>query len=397
MSAFFSPSSGVRKTKAGGPIKTALSTAIAVPVLPSDASEETRLKFLLGIAATGASESPGIEAWKVYIAAYSVCIVPPLQARLTQGIYRFVPLSAEAVTAYLARYDALSTIPDDHPEEAFHAHETSFWSTPVMPGFPPLPANKLYRFLPWEENGKVSVCHYSIVLFMAGKRVEGDDHTPITQKRPDAVIKKAHLEGEFELLKGSLRVSDIGHPCINSAWAESAILRSTCITAFSEYEASDTDVFQDIIYTTMHLLKYSGMQHAKIIHGFLQAYPWAAEVPSLRMSISTFHESAKAALKYDERMRPYVKLVLADKATIFPRKEMEPLIACAVSATEEVSPSLAAFYTSSDFVAIVEAFLAERDRRLNIRDMTLRAQEIELMDQVGHVEEEGEEEEEGGE
>jgi hypothetical protein len=181
-------------------------------------------------------------------------------------------------------------------------------------------------------------------------------------------------------LEGELRLSDESHLAINNAWAEMSQLRALVFTEYAHYNASETDMAQDIVYTTMHLLKFSNMAHAKITFDFLRAYPWAVEVPALRTSIGIYLDSIKVASSMDQNLFPYVKLIYGDKSNVFPRKELEPLVACATTVNQATQTSLADFYRSNAFNPIVEAFIIEKERRENIRDLTLRKQESELKD-----------------
>jgi hypothetical protein len=375
----FAPTSGIHNQKKGPSIKSVLVSSVAVPILPDTVSAETRQKFLMAMTVVGSSKSGSLSEWKSYVAAYTLMMFPGIGKDIPREVLRPVPISNESVASFIACYDTIAA--DPHYEEATAAipAEIKLTTEPILPGLPLIENHVQMRYAMWEESYKVIACHYAILLFLAGKRIEGDDHTPITQRRPDALKRKAHLEGDVVVLDGEYRISDIGHIMINSAWAELTALRSQCIRSFSSFESDTTDEVQDLIYTTMHLLKYSNMNHAKIANNFIATYPWVHEVPALKSSLTVFAESVEAAEKYDPTIRPFVKLMYGDKANIFPRKEMEPLIACAVGATQDVNPTLAQFYTSDDYAGIVDAFLEERDRRSNIRDLKVRAEERELL------------------
>lgn len=213
-----------------------------------------------------------------------------------------------------------------------------------------------------EWTGTVVVCHYSIVLFMAGKRVAGDNHDQINIQRPRALRSKIHYSEPLEMLEGSFRMSNHCHTAVNDAWSDMSSLKAVVFTEYSKYDSPDSDESQNIIWTTMHMLRFSGMSHAAILFNFLQTYPWAGDMPLLRASLSTYIRSVVAASKVEKRVLPYVKLIQGDKSGLFARKELEPLIACAVAALQEVQPTLAAYYTKPEFSAIVEAFLERREK-----------------------------------
>jgi hypothetical protein len=375
----FAPTSFQQGQKKGPSIKSVLISSISVPVLPDTIAPEVRMKFLTAMTAVASSKTVSLQEWKVYIAAYTLMLFPAMGKDLPRDSVRPTPISTEQITSFVNMYDSIKADPSYAEDTPPVAAETFFTSAPIMPGLPLMDSSVQMRHIQWEEHYKVVACHYAIVLFLAGKRIEGDDHSPITQKRPDALMRKAHLDGEYAVLNGPYRISDVGHVLINSAWAELTSLRIYCIKAFATFEAEGTDEVQDLIYTTMHLLKYSNMNHAKIANNFIAAYPWVHEVPALKSSLVIFVDSVKAADQYDSAVRPYVKLMFGDKANIFPRKEMEPLIACAVAATQDVNPTLAQFYTSDDYAGIVDAFLEERDRRSHIRDLKVKMEEAELL------------------
>ncbi|UNQ74998.1 ORF2 [Fusarium oxysporum mymonavirus 1] len=383
---FFSPQNQTPGGRQKRLLKSAISSAIPIPVLPQSVSVDDRVKYLATMAALGTSISADIAQWKVYILAYTLMLFPQFERSIQRDIYAPVVMTAETIAAVIHAYDDLSAMPETYDADDLHEAEIAFNETVVGPGLPlPNPAAKT-RYLPEETTAKILASHYSILLFIAGKRIDTEDHTPLTKNRPDALIRKAHLAAEPQLLTGCLRFSDKSHSELNSAWQELAALRALIFPAFAEFSSEATDDIQDLIYTTMHLLRFSGMQHAKIVHGFLGAYPWARDVPALRSAIAKFDESIIAAAGYPTAIQPYVKLIYGDKSEIFPRKEMEVLISCAVAATQDTSPDIVNFYNSDAFNPIVEAFMAERDRRGEVRTLTLKAQEANLRAQVslGH-------------
>jgi len=381
----FNPSSGPTKRQGGRAVKPSISQALPVPFLPASTGQEDRVRYIAFLALCGTSKTESVTAWKLYIVSYTLALFPMFEGQLDRTIYSPVPITPEVLQSISLAMTNLDGMIWEENTETLSAQERALNALSAGPGLPQPDPEAWSRYILEEAQPKILVCHYAILLFMAGKRVDGSDHTPLTRARPEALIKKSHLPVNPELLMGSIRFSDESHVQINNAWQELALLRSLCFTSFAEYEQDATNDLQDIIYTTMHLLKYSGMQHAKIVNGFLQAYPWAREVPALRTAISKFDQSILSAARYPKKVQPYIKLIYGDKADIFPRKEMEVLISCAVSASEETSPDIVNFYTSEAFTSIVEAFMAERSRRGNVRTLTLRADEHSLLSKLGHL------------
>lgn len=376
---FFDPTASATATGATKAPPTAFTKKIVVPVLPAEATDDERVSWAFYLALCGTSTAGTLEQWKSYVATYTLATVPSIRGGLTTGVYNFVPLSPVQSASLVQALDRLITDLNASGDTPGIELTTRYYDAITIAGLPaPNRALSLHEvYGEWEP--KVLVSHYSIVLFLMGKRVEKDDHTPITVNRPKAIRGKAHLDTICGLLDGALRLSDHSHNLINSAWAESGGLRSACITEMSKYTQSDVDILQDLIYTTLHLLRYNGMNHAKITYAFLQAYPWAWEIPALKGAIISYSNSCKAAVKYPVEIQPYIKLIYADKAPIFPRNEQDPLIACAVDVAMETSSTMDGFYVNPNFGPIVDAFRAERTKRETLRTQELEKKLAEVM------------------
>lgn len=368
----------VQPPTAAGPSRaptTAFTSKVPYPILGPNATETDRLALAAAFMLAGTSTTGTLLEWKSYLAGYTVLVTPALAGMLPQATYtRIVIPETQMATIRSAYRDFFSILHDTDIAPTLEQKRAY-----ANRGFPAgIPAPNVD--LPWEEaygeiDPKVVACHFAIVLFLAGKRIDGTDHTPITVKRPEALRSKAHFYDVIGFLDGSLRLSDHSHSIINSAWAESSALRAKCFTEYSQFAHMETDIIQDLIYTTMHLLKYSGMQHARITYGFLQAYPWVVEMPTLRAAVATYMESVQAASKYPEHVQPYIKLIYADKAGLFPRNELEPLVECALDVAKKTTPTLQEFYTSDNYASVVDAFNRERQKRESTQTATHDTQE----------------------
>lgn len=195
-SKFFSPDVTHGASKGKRLVKSALSSAIPVPVLPTTMNVQDRMKFLAVMASVGTSEEESVASWKVYILAYTLMLFPAIEGMLPRDIYAPIPISTEGIETVIRAYDALEQIPDDYEADELHEHETAFIQTVVAPGVPRPGGTCLPRYLREETTRKIIACHYSILLFMAGKRVDGADHSSLTRARPEALIKKAHLPAD---------------------------------------------------------------------------------------------------------------------------------------------------------------------------------------------------------
>lgn len=393
---FFSPSAAALKGKKERPVSTAFVEKIQVPVLPRSSADATRVNIGVALMAAGTSLETSLVKWKSYIAAYACAVTPAIQGKLQTEFFNFTQLTDPQVQQLNEAVEQFRTTLEAGDESRLEASKALFLSGAKLPGLPAPNAKLAWEYLHGEMVPKMIVSHFSIVLFLAGKRIDGDDHTAITESRPLALRKKCHIDESCSVLDGELRLSNPSHLVINNAWAEVSSLRAACFTEYARFNQMDTDFTQDLIYTSLHLLKFSGMQHAKITYDFLRAYPWAAEVPSLKTSIAIYVDSIFAASKYDAALQPYLKLIYSDKVPIFPRKELEPLVACAIEVAEEVNPTIKDFYRSADYTAIVEAFMEERARRTAIREGRILREAMEISDYITQetpesTEEEGQE------
>lgn len=376
----FSPSAGFQRGGKGALAPTSFSEKIPYYILPEGSSDEARLFLTRYLAYGGTSETARLPKWKSWVTTWVCAITPAFASRLPTSTFRKIEIGTDTMTQLVRNLDTLQIAVDNEDAETIETVRSELNDSLGMTSLPEPSPDINLGLGNGEWIGKVALCYYALVLFLAGKRMEGEDHSQITRARPRALRGKAHLTEELDFLEGGLRMSNHAHLSINNAWSEMGQLRSIVFQEYANYDAEDTDMSKDIIWTTMHMLRYSNMSHAVITYNFLQSYPWANEVPALKSSISTYVSSVKEASKLDQRLFPFVKLIYGDKTGLFPRKEMEPLIACATSVQSETAASLADFYTNASFNPVVDAFNAEKERRENIRELGLHKKEKELED-----------------
>lgn len=379
----FSPTTGFQKSSKAALAPTSFSEKVQYYTLPENSTEDTRLVFSRYLAYCGTSDTGTLVAWKTWVVTWVCVVTPTFSSRLPSTNYRKIEVGAQQSTKLISLISQLQQALDSEDRAAVDSASIAlrgFGDLPLLPRVNPEVDLGLGN---GEWIGKVALCYYSLIVFLAGKRIEGSDHSQITSLRPRALRQKAHIAEDLDFLEGELRMSDHSHFMVNNAWAEMGQLRAVVFTEYSSYDSDETDVAKDIIWTSVHLMRYSSMNHALITYNFLQAYPWAVEMPALKTSISIYMASLREAGKIDPRLFPFLKLIYGDKAGLFPRKEMEPLIACALDDQEGTTATLADFYRSATFNPIVEAFRAEKERRENIRGLGLKKKETELMDFFG--------------
>jgi hypothetical protein len=352
----FNPSAGTPLQQRTKLAPTGFSRRVPYYILPDEITGDDRMLMCVYLAFCGTSTETSVEKWKTWVLSYVAFVTPSLGAQLPPSSHVKQTASPVAVQGICEMLHALEANLEANNADGVNASNAAIRNSTLMDMLP-RPGTDANFAASWGEwTQKVVMCHYSIMLFMAGKRVSGNDHSQVTIARPRALKGKVHLEGPIDLLEGACRMSDIAHVQINNAWAELSAARAVVFAEYARYSSAEADEMQNIIWTTMHLLRFSNMAHAAVVFNFLQSYPWVFEIPALRPSLACYARSVLEASRVDRDILPYVKLIYGDKSSIFPRKELEPLIACAVHALSETQPTLAAFYSDPAFAPIVDIF-----------------------------------------
>jgi len=382
----FSPASGFQKGKKPTLSVTAFAEKIPYYALPSEVTSENQLLVARYLAYCGTSDSQRLPEWKTWILTWACLITPAFQGRLPATAFTKIIMGPQILPHVV---NAITSLENAHlagDREATDTAGNQIKALNVMPLIPRIKQEVDMASGNGEWNGKVAMCYYAMVVFLAGKKIENNDHSQINDARPKALRGKAHIPDPLDYLEGDLKMNDSSHLCLNNAWSEMGQVRSIIFREYAMYDDDEADLMKDILWTNVHLMRYSNMGHALITYNFLQAYPWAADVPALKTSIGIYLNSLREASKIDSKLFPFIKLIYGDRSGLFPRKEMEPLVACSVATQKETSSTLSDFFTSATFNPIVDAFLEEKARRDNIRDLGLQKTEKELTDYFGDSE-----------
>lgn len=399
-SSAFAPKTNYGRGKKQTVAPSAFSSKTTFFALPRNATQEHSTALGLYLLICSTSESAVLAEWKVWLATMVATVSPSFQDDMTTKGFNKVSIPETDINQLCTLIENVNRSLDDSDEALLRDSFAAIRAWRRGSGLPlakeGLDCSDSYgEWIP-----RVILFHYSIVLFLAGKQPNGNDHSQFTQKRPLAIRSKFHVDDPLSFLEGNLRMSDEAHTRINQAWSELSALRRIAIEEYAKHQDVTGDEFSEIIWTTMHLLQWSHMAHAAITYDFLRTYDWAVEVPALKSSIAVYLMSLENIQKVNPIILPYLKLIWGDKSNVFPRKEMEPLIACATSVGKDTSATLADFYSSTQFTPIVAAFREEMDRRERIRLGRQAKEQKEVSDFLGIKGEEeldealGEEEEE---
>lgn len=333
-----------------------------VYLMPKELSMDEKKLVGLVFMIMGTSKTATLEQWKSYVCSYTCFLIPGMQSKLKPDSYAVVTVSKANLAPVLARVQAY--VDASVLEEAENAlPDDGLAGLALHPGLPPADAPGGYKWCGAEATMKHTYAHYSLVVFLAGKNIDDQNRTSITENRPRAVIGKCSLDEITETLNGSLRLSDESHTYINAAWSEMTIFRAACFLEFVNYASMDVNMAQDIIYTSVHLLRYTGMSHARFSYKLIKSNPWVREFPPLQSSVAVFEDSLRESQRVPSVLQPYLKLIFADKSSLFPRKEMEPLVACAAALEQQMHESVQQFFRSDKYAATVDLFLDERNNR----------------------------------
>jgi len=117
---------------------------------------------------------------------------------------------------------------------------------------------------------------------------------------------------------------------IGGAWQLWTSARATVVAGLSSGVSVQADSNLDVVYTTFKLLEYAEMHSYIIISQFLRGHPKVYEISSLYGEISIFIGHVRALGQIPARQRPFYKLILGDKTSIFKRTEYTRLLGLAV-------------------------------------------------------------------
>lgn len=346
-------------------MKTRLVKKTMIYTFPADLSEEELMSTGLAFMLMGTNTTASLEEWKSYVCSYTCFLIPEMRGKLATENYAYTAISKAAIAPVLTRLQAYID-KGLVGEEDNNLSDTGLVNITLHAGLPAASAPGGYKWAGAEATMKHIYAHYSLIVFLAGKIITDVNRAAITENRPGAIIGKCNLDEETLTLVGALRLSDASHVYIHAAWAEMTTFRAACFLEFMNYASMNVNFAQDIIYTSVHLLRYTGLTHARFAYKLLKANPWVREFPPLQGSVTVFEDSLRESMKVPSLLQPYLKLIFADKSNLFPRKEMEPLVACAVAIEEQMSDTVQQFYRSDKYAAIVDLFMDERQQRSTV-------------------------------
>jgi len=358
----FSAAIATRSSTPTSYVRSRLDNPVIYYIPAGGMTREKVMDLSLACIAACTNDNAPLDMWKNLIATYTNLLFEGILSKLPKASFQAVTLSDNEMAALHQKFTGLvaaSDAADENsglPAGAFADYRPS-WNLPA----PSVTAVGEWGVYSREE--KTIAAHYALVVFLAGKQINDQNRTAITEARPRALIEKFKIEC-ITALNGSMRMSNYAHIQINQAWLEMSSLKAECFREFSTYTHMQTSLSQDILLTNVNLMRFSQMQHAMLIHKFLLAYPWAIEMPQLRQSVSIYKDGLESASKIESHLQPFIKVIWGDKSGLFQRKDLGPLIACALETEREINETLSQYYSDERFASVVEAFRDERAKRM---------------------------------
>lgn len=198
----------------------------------------------------------------------------------------------------------------------------------------------------------------SLLVFLMGKTITDVNRTSLNVNRTRAIVERNRLQSEDYYLRGPGKMSNMAVSMIQRFWTTANPYREAVVDFCIEISTSQR-LQDNIIQNTFHLLQWSQMAHARFIQQLLEDLSWVISCDYLRASFVHYITSLDAILKLPSRRRPFLKLIQGDKMTIFNRKALAPLLACALIWLKRSNPTLENYQKPEDQEDVEAKFKAD--------------------------------------
>jgi len=326
---------------------------------PVGFAQSNRLKLLTLFTACGKSTDLSHSKWQTWVLSFCVLCFSELEIPIRGAGNReivFKPLPPTVLSTGLALFEAMG-----EAEEEDDSALVSARSNLVFPDkFPSIEATSdfLHTDLLLCETIPAIYGYNSLLLFMAGKRMNELNQRAVSEARPDAIIRTYRAEGAAYILTGAGKIDPRNYPWINLCWTKSQAAKKAIFTEVAAFAKSATQA-QAVTYTTVKMLEFVGMQPAYYIHKFLIAVPWCSNISVVRPAINKYQESLREVARAPAYLQPYYKVIYGESTKAFHRQALLPLTACAIAYERIINPTLANYTLGEGADAAVNSFDAE--------------------------------------
>jgi len=351
----------------GAPLASAFGSKTQVLTFPSDLTERERGNIAIGFIVLGASTSESPNKWATYLISYFCLMITNFISKLPAHQYEQIQIKKTDITQQLlllervrAQAELDDTAPDSIPPNGLDGFV-------LHPDLPTAPTHKNAQLIGQDYSIRTSYAHLSMVVYLAGKQITAANRRQMVTARPTALTDAFKLPAQVTFLFGEWMLSDQSYEKINQAWKERTAFRQAAFKEMILYSKGDTDLGQQILYQNVKLLKWAYHSHVPMVMQLVKSYPWVREMPIMKDSMYEYDTSTEVYLAQKPILRPYLKLLGNDSCELFLRKNLEPLIACAVADQAQVHATINNYYTDSKYAGVVDQFITQRNKLETMR------------------------------
>ncbi|TQS37822.1 hypothetical protein Golomagni_01692 [Golovinomyces magnicellulatus] len=224
-------------------LRTRLDDNVICYTIPKNASRETVLDVAFACALACTSETASLSQRKNLVVTYTNILIDGIIQRLsrvTVKTSRITPENLSKLRDLFTKFDEKDK-PDDYtyPQDAFDNFNIDGDLPQMKPG-------STCDNITYSRREKSLYAHLSLVIFLAGKKIEDINRTIITIARPKVLIEKYRIPGTATL-NGPAMIS-------KHAYLEMTTFTGECFEEFSGYTTSNTNLYQDILNFNVTLL-----------------------------------------------------------------------------------------------------------------------------------------------
>lgn len=213
--------------------------------------------------------------------------------------------------------------------------------------------------------------YFAMIVFLLGKSVGPENTGSITDKRPNAIIRKRNLESCAHILTGSGKVPIVNYGRVKSGWARSTRPRLHLIRLLAGLVATEqrSEIFDPVVIN-MTMLKNANQTYLFHIHDLLRACPWTLEIPAAAAAFTNYARMIRELHGQPEWFRPYYKLAMQDSSKHIKRRGLEALIGIATAFAAQTNPGMTKYRIPEGSLHLVAEFLAlGRSKGMTFRDV----------------------------
>lgn len=336
-----------------------LATKVRVYALPGVHADNKRevMAFHLYLIVSGTSPSEDRQEWRNYIATLVCLCFPDIRQKIVDNAaYEESFLSDEMLTLLMTWYDTYTTLSEAGDDVDLKAEIITTANAMVLPLSLPVGKASASATLSDVCDFEAIYGHLSLVLFLAGKRIDEKNRAAITAKRPGAIERKYYNSRAIASLTGALALSNNAHAQIHAAFAHLSHMRIVTFEMVAGFNQQNGDPRAEVVATNTRLMRFSGMQQAAIIDAFLSSHEEAFSVPMLAPAIASYTASLVDLAKVPDAVRPYFKIMYADATRAFNRNDVSHLICVALDDAIALNPTLGQYNKPPNYAEVVASY-----------------------------------------